>query len=139
LTQAALVAAAFTAVFVTTSCTTAPEPAHPADSTKYTLENTDRFVVLDRLGRSSVTCTGFTEHALADGRLEVVANLKNREDHPVDLQASCVFKDEQGLNVVEESPWQKVSIPKNATEAVRFTAVNLPAKTYTVRVREVKG
>ena len=120
------------------ACATEPEPAPAADSTKYTLENTDRFVVLDHTGRSAVTCTGFTEHALADGRLEVVANLKNRENRPVVLQTSCLFKDESGQNELEETAWQTIAVPANTTEAVHFTASSAAAKMYTVRVRDVR-
>lgn len=119
------------------ACATEPEPPPAADSTKYTLENTDRFVVLNHTGRSAVTCTGFTEHALADGRMEVVANLKNRESRPVELQASCLFKDESGQNELEETAWQTIAVPANTTEAVHFTASSAAAKMYTVRVRDV--
>lgn len=123
-------------VFVA-ACSTEPEPPTPADSTKYTLEDTDRFVVLNRTGKSAITCTGFTEHALADGRMEVIASLKNRESRPVELQASCVFKDDGGQNELEETAWQDVAVPANTTEAVHFTAGSVAAKTYTVRVRDV--
>lgn len=126
------------AVLAFAGCTNPPEPAIAAQSTKYTLENTDRFVVLNHMGASPVTCTGLMDHMVADGRMEVVANLKNRENRAVTLQAGCVFRDASGENELEETAWQNVSIPADTTEAVRFTASSPDAKSYTIRVRNIR-
>src|SRR6059036_791410 len=85
-----VVALAFTA-----GCATEPGPFAPLDTTKFTLENTDRFVLLDKPAQYSVTCTGLQERWLGDGRLEVVANVKNRESRRIQVQINCVFKDDQ--------------------------------------------
>ena len=119
-------------------CATQPGPFPPLDTTKYTLENTDRFVLLDQPTQHSVTCTGLQERPLADGRLEVVANVKNREARRIQVQVNCVFKDEQGFSTGDETPWQTLILSENSTEAVRFTAMNPQAKKYTVRVRQAR-
>ncbi len=119
-------------------CAVASGPFPALDTTKYTLENTDRFALLDEATQYSVTCTGLQEIALADGRLEVVANLKNRENRRIQIQVNCVFKDEQGFSTGDETPFQNVILSENATEAVRFTAMNTLAKKYTVRVRQAR-
>ena len=75
---------------------------------------------------------------LADGRLEVVANVKNRESRRIQVQISCVFKDEQGFSTGDETPWQNLILSESATEAVRFTAMNAAAKKYTIRVRQAR-
>ena len=75
-------------------------PFPPLDTTKFTLENSDRFVLLDQAAQNSVTCTGLQEVPLADGRLEVVANVKNRENRRIQVQINCVFKDAQGFSVL---------------------------------------
>lgn len=117
-------------------CATEQQVYQPLDTTKYTLENTDRFAALDRATQQTLSCTGIQQYALADGRLEIIANLKNRDSHRVEVQASCAFRDEQGLAIVEETPWKNVSIAENATEAVRFTANNAAGKKFTIRVRQ---
>lgn len=120
-------------------CVAQPGPLPPLDTTKYTLENTDRFVVLDQPAQYSVTCTGLQERTRSeDGRLEVVANVKNREARRIQVQINCVFKDEQGFSTGDETPWQTLILSENATEAVRFTAMNPLAKKYTVRVRQAR-
>lgn len=131
-----LVATSALALFA--GCVAQPGP-HPAlDTTKYTLENTDRFVLLDQPAQISVTCTGLQERTLADGRLEVVANVKNREARRIQVQINCVFKDDQGFSTSDETPFQTLILAENSTEAVHFTAMNALAKKYTIRVRQAR-
>jgi uncharacterized protein YcfL len=133
-----LLLAATAAFALTSGCVNEPGPFAPLDTTKFTLEQTDRFVLLDKPAQNSVTCTGLQEIPLADGRLEVVANVKNRESRRIQVQINCVFKDAQGVSTGDETPWQTLILSENATEAVRFTAMNAQAKKYTVRVRQAR-
>ena len=126
------------ALALANGCTTATGPHLPLDTTKFTLENTERFVLLDQPAQNSVTCTGLYERPLADGRLEVVANVKNREARRIQVQINCVFKDEQGGPTGDETPWQTLILSENSTEAVRFTAMNGLGRKYTVRVRQAR-
>lgn len=131
-----LPAAAALAVFA--GCVTQPGPLPPLDTTKYTIENTERFVLLDQPTQNSVTCTGLQERALADGRLDLVANVKNRENRRIQVQIDCVFKDDQGFSTGDETPFQTLILAENSTEAVHFTAMNTLAKKYTIRVRQAR-
>jgi uncharacterized protein YcfL len=133
-----LAASAAAVLALAAGCATEPGPFAPLDTTKFTLENTDRFVLLDQPAQYSVTCTGLQERPLADGRLEVVANVKNREPRRIEVQINCVFKDEQGFSTGDETPWQTLILSENSTEAVRFTAMNPQGKKYTVRVRQAR-
>ena len=75
---------------------------------------------------------------LDDGRLEVVANVKNRESRRIQVQINCVFKNEQGFSTGDETPFQTLILAENSTEAVSFTAMNSLAKKYTIRVRQAR-
>ena len=119
-------------------CQTEPGPHLPQDTTKYTLESTERFVVMDKQVQRSVTCTGLQEGMTADGRMEVAANIKNRESRRIQVQVSCAFKNAQGFSTGDETPWQTLILGENATETVRFTATNNQAQRYTVRVRQAR-
>lgn len=119
-------------------CQTEPGPFLPQDTTKYTLESTERFVVMDKHVQYSVTCTGLQEGMTGDGRLEVAANIKNRENRRIQVQVSCIFKNEQGFSIGDETPWQTLILGENATETVRFTAMTPQARKYTVRVRQAR-
>jgi len=118
-------------------CST-PGPYTAQDTTKYTIENTEKFVLLDEAAQHSVTCTGLQERILSDGRLEVVANVKNRENRRIQVQIQCVFKDEQSMSTGDETPWQTLILSEYSTEAQRFTAANTQAKKYTIRVRQAR-
>ena len=122
---------------LTAGCATQPGPFAPLDTTKFTLENTEKFVLLDQPTQYSVTCTGLQE-STPNGRLEVVANVKNRESRRIQVQVNCVFKDEQGFSTGDETPWQTLILSENSTEAVRFIAMNTQARKYTVRVRQAR-
>ena len=134
---AALLVSVAALAFIT-GCATQTGPFPPLDTTKFTLENSDRFVLLDQPAQNSVTCTGLQETPLDDGRLEVVANVKNRENRRIQVQINCVFKDAQGFSTGDETPWQTLILSEYSTEAVRFTAMNALAKKYTVRVRQAR-
>jgi len=118
------------------ACVNPAQTSLPPETTKYTLENTDRFAFEAGGPAHAISCTGLMELPLADGRLEVVANLKNREMAPVKVQVGCAFKDASGEATIENSPWQNVTLPENATVSVRFTASTPAAKKYTVLVRD---
>ncbi len=132
LSLAALAALAFFA-----GCTK-PGPYAAKDTTKYTLENTENFVLMDKKVQYSVTSTGIQQRINDDGRLEVVANIKNREDRRIQIQVSCVFKDDQGFSTGDETPWQNVILGEYTTEAVNFKSMNAQARKYTVRVRQAR-
>ena len=129
---------ATTAVLALLAGCSTPGPYAPQDTTKYTIENTNQFVLLDEPTQTSVTCTGIEPRTLADGRLDLVALVKNRENRRIQVQAQCVFKDEHGFSTGDETPWENLILAENSTEAVRFTAMNTQAKNFTVRVRQAR-
>lgn len=106
-----------------------------ADSTKYTIENTEKFARLDAAAQAGIICTGLQEHFDVVGQLEVVANIKNRTTGSVQIRVRCVFKDANGFAIGDETAWQTLTLGDEATEAVRFTAKNKLARKYTIVVR----
>lgn len=108
----------------------------PKNTTKYDLENREKLVLLDARVQRSVTCSGIQERALDDGRLEIMANIRNREGRRIEVQIACVFKDANGFPTGDESPFQTLILSENAQEAVKFTSLNALAKKYTIRIRE---
>ncbi|GDY19205.1 hypothetical protein LBMAG56_05500 [Verrucomicrobiota bacterium] len=108
----------------------------PKNTTKYDLENREKLVLLDARVQRSVTCSGIQERVLEDGRLEIAANIRNREGRRIQVQIGCVFKDANGFPTGDESPFQTLILTENAQEAVKFTSLNNLAKKYTIRIRE---
>lgn len=129
---------ALLATLVLAGCKAPTGPFSPQDTTKYTLENTEMFVLMDQAVQHSVTSTGIQRGTTEDGRLELVANIKNRESRRIQVQVSCVFKDAQGFSTGDETPWETLILGGNETKAVSFTAMNANAERFTVRVRQAR-
>ena len=107
----------------------------PQATAKGNLETSDNFVLLDPVTQHSVTCAALEEHILGDGRIEAAANVRNRTNTRMEVQVSCVFKDDYGV-AVDETPFQTLILTENSTETVKFTSMNDKAKRFTVRIRQ---
>ena len=127
-----------TALFTGCSSSHDKGPYLPQQSKTPAYENSERVVLLDPGVQYSVTSTGINEHTLADGRLEITIQLRNRENRRIEVQANCVFKDAAGMTTGDETPFQTVILTENATEQVKFTSMNNLAKKYTIRVRQAR-
>jgi hypothetical protein len=93
---------------------------------------------MDKQVQYSITSTGIQYRTLPDGRLEITANIKNKENRRLQVQVSCVFKNERGYSSGDETPWQTLILAENITESVTFTSMNNEARAYTVRVRQAR-
>jgi hypothetical protein len=109
----------------------------PQDAGKYNFEDTSKFVLFDAGAQRSVTCPGIQESRTSDGRMKVNANLRNRENRRIEVQANCVFKDAQGF-AIDETPFRTVILDENATESVSFESFRKDVSKYTIRVREAR-
>jgi hypothetical protein len=101
-------------------------------------EGVEPVVLLDPGVRHSVTCSGIQEQILPDGRLEVIAHLRNRENRRLEVQANCVFKDQNSFSTGDETPFVMVILTENGTEDVKFVSMNNLARKYTIRVRQAR-
>ncbi|MBT5925398.1 MAG: hypothetical protein HOH33_02135, partial [Verrucomicrobia bacterium] len=63
----------------------------------YDLENQTEFVLMNKRVAKSVTVAGIQERVLGDGRLEVTANVLSKDSRRIQVQISCVFKDQNGF------------------------------------------
>jgi hypothetical protein len=109
----------------------------PVNTNKYNYETNARFVDMDPGTQRSVTCSEIQKRPLPDGRLEVAANVRNRENRRLQVQISCVFKDEQGFEV-DSTPWETLILTENETKTERFPSANNQAKNFTIRIREAR-
>ena len=124
---------------VTTVITGHPGGAYDTvNATKYDLENQQLFVLLDKGTERSVTCSRIEQRPLPDGRIEVLANVRNRQERRIQVEINCVFKDDRGFSTGDETPFQTLILTENAQETVRFVSANPLAKKYTIRVRQAR-
>ena len=131
--------AASGAVLLAAGCSTHDKGPYLPEGVKTpAYEGREPVVLLDPGVQYSVTCVSLQEKTLPDGRLEVIAHLRNRENRRIELQANCVFKDQNGFSTDDESPFAMVILTENATEDARFVSMNNLAKKYTIRVRQAR-
>jgi hypothetical protein len=110
----------------------------PVNTGKYDLENHDPIVLMDKRVEHSITIAGIEQTKTLDGRLRVLANFRNRVNHRIEMQVSCVFKDEKGFPTGDETPWETLIITEHAQEGVSFVAMNPQGKRATIRVRQAR-
>ncbi len=108
----------------------------PKNTTKYNLEDDIPVVLMDKMVQRSVTSPGVEQSTLPDGRLRIVAKLRNRESRRIQVQVSCVFKNANGFSTGDETPWVDVILTEGSQEGVVFDSMNDQAKKFTVRVRQ---
>lgn len=127
--------AALTALVIFTGCKSTGGAYLPKNATKHNYEDSEQLVLMDAMVQRSVTSPGIQQTRLPDGRLEVAANLRNREGRRIQVQTQCEFKDGQGFTI-DSTPWNTTILTERGQETVRFTSMNDKAQRYTIRVRQ---
>jgi hypothetical protein len=82
-----------------------------------------------------ISCTGLIQRTLPNGKLEVICNVKSREAVSLEVQVQCVFLEEIGTGIAEETTWRAFTLPELATETVRFTSTRPGLRFCTLRAR----
>ncbi|MBG86763.1 MAG: hypothetical protein CMO80_07670 [Verrucomicrobiales bacterium] len=108
----------------------------PKNTAVYNLEDSEPVVLMDRFVQRSVTAPGVKQMTLKDGRMRVIANIRNRESRRIQVQVSCVFKDEDGFPTGEPSNWRDLILTEGAQEGIEFYSLNDKARKFTVRIRQ---
>jgi hypothetical protein len=116
-------------------CATPPPPAAAQAQAPYSVPSTAKFAPVDAAAAASLECESLQERVLGDGRLEIVAVIRNRTALRVGAQARCVFRDGQGIPTGDETPWQSLVLEGNSSEALRFVAPAAADSRYAVGVR----
>jgi hypothetical protein len=128
-----------TLVAIGSGCATTSETGAyaPQNTDQFNYEATAPFVLMSPGAQNSVTVADIRSETLPDGRLQVAANVRNRENRRIQVQTNCEFKNADGF-AVDSSPWQTLILTENSMETVQFASMNKDAKRYTIRVREAR-
>lgn len=135
-----LISFAAATLLITAGCSSTHDrgPYVPQTSKTPAHEAKEPVVLMDPGVQYSITHSGVQELVLEDGRLQVTVHLRNRENRRIEVQANCVFKDQNGFSTGDETPWQTVILTENTTEDVKFVSANTQARKATVRVRQAR-
>ena len=126
---------AASAIFLA-GCATGEGARAPVVKTQSALEDKSQYALMGPRVQRSIDFSSTQQKFLEDGRLEVITNVRNRENRRIEVQISCVFKDERNFSTGDETPWRTLILTENSQEAVNFTSMNNRAKNFTIRVRE---
>jgi hypothetical protein len=108
----------------------------PAATTQHHVEDQGRYELEGPHVQHSVSFTNTQIRTMEDGRLEVISNVRNKENHRIEVQISCIFKDANNFTTGDETPWRTLILTENSEEPVNFTSMNNRAKNFTIRIRE---
>lgn len=125
-------------LIVHTGCKSHEGAYAPVLKESHETENREPLVLMDPGAQRSISTTGIQRRTMEDGRLQVTANIVNRENRRLQVQVNCVFKDAQGFSTGDESPWRTLILTENSQESVSFTSLNDKAEKFTIRVREAR-
>lgn len=122
------------AIFLTGCATESAK--QPVTVTPYGAEDKSRYALEGPHVQHSIAYTTTEMRTLEDGRLEVITNVRNKENRRLEVQISCIFKDANNFSTGDETPWRTLILTENSEEPVNFTSMNNRAKNFTVRIRE---
>lgn len=109
------------------------------DPTRSTQELTTPLALMDKRVQNSIKAAGpFEKVRKGDGRLRVNANIMNRDNRRIQVQVQCVFKDENGYSINDETPWQNVILTENSVKGLTFNSLSDKAVNFTIRVRQAR-
>lgn len=129
-------------IFLLSGCAAGPYHTIPYD-VQQDKERNLKVVVLDKdldsqfSSKRIVVLTKKTEWT-EDQRLKVYCEIRNMKDEVLRLQIQTVFRDEQGLQIGDDTNWELVLVPGYATYAYKTVAFNTKAKDYTIRIRKAQ-
>ena len=120
-------------VTLVTSCA-GPEPATRIDPDNDVEEQTD-VVVLDDDLESDLEVTSRSRR-LTDNRLEIKVKIVNRSGDDLHVQIQTSFKDDDGFQTEEPTPFAHRLITENSTMEYSETSIGKDATRYIVRIKE---
>lgn len=127
------------AVLATSGCASREGAYMTTDPETHTQEIASKFVLMDRGARRSIKLAGPIQQGRTDdGRLQVTANIMNRENRRLQVQVQCIFKNANGVSTGDETPWENLILTENGIESVSYSALNSQASDFTIRVREAR-
>ena len=107
-------------------------------TTRYSLADTAKVSLLDEAVQQAVECTGLQVVRRKDGRLEVVASLKNLGRQTLGVEVDATFKGPAGETLADETPWHRLTLEGNNTVVAQFVSRDGRAADFVVRVRTAK-
>lgn len=115
-----------------------PSKPCPVVTTRYSLADTAKVTLMDETVRQAVECTGLQVSHRKDGRLEVIASLKNLDHRTLLVDVAATFKGPVGEALADETPWHRLTLEGNNTVVARFVSREAQAADFVVRVRVAK-
>ncbi len=92
-------------------------------------------VILDEKLTPFVAVDAHHTERTAQGKLKVMANLRNRTNQDHTVQVQTVFRDANGFSIDDDTPWETILLTANETRTISTTSTTPKAERYTIRIR----
>lgn len=129
-------------IFLLSGCAAGPYYTIPYD-VKQDKERNLKVVVLDKdldnqFSSKRIVILAQKTELTEDGRLKVYCEIRNMKSEMLRVQIQTVFRDEQSFQIGDDTNWELILIPGNATYAYKTAAFSPKAKDYTIRIRKAQ-
>lgn len=115
-----------------------PSTTAPVMGTRYSLADTEKVMLMDGTVQQAVECTGLQVINRKDGRLEVIASLKNMDHNTFVIEVGAAFKGPAGEDLDDRTAWHRLILEGNNTVIARFVSKDARAADFAVQVRTAK-
>ena len=99
------------------------------------VERNQQFVLMDQVLKNKFSFEQPVLREVANGRLEVIVDIRNRTNYNQSVDASMAWRDAQNV-VIDETAWTRLIFGANQTVTYRTTSISNQAINFTVRLRE---
>ncbi len=132
-------ALAIALAFTVTACSRSRGPDVPIADAKAVARTQSPVVLFDKTLKGKIAADQVEQYRLADGRMSISANLRNRTKKALTVQTRTVFKDAGGFAIDDETSWQNLFLSPQQYSTVRAASMTGAAEMATVEVRYPKS
>lgn len=98
------------------------------------LEEAENLVYLDSALTAAIPCRQLTSSRLPSGRLQVLAQFYNNQDHTAECAIKLKFKDE-AQRVLDETGWMPLLLPRRELTQYEHTSLTTQATDFVLLLR----
>ncbi|MBU0616485.1 MAG: hypothetical protein KKI02_02085 [Planctomycetes bacterium] len=101
------------------------------------LEAEENLVYLDSALTAAIPCHDLTSERLPSGRLRVLAQFYNRQNHTAECAVKLKFKDDT-RRILDETGWMPLLLPRRELTQFEHTSLTTQATDFVLLLREAK-
>ena len=113
-----------------------PRRGRTVEGSRVVAEHEEEFILLNRALKKKFSFEIPAQRRVANDRLEVIVQIRNRTNHRQVVDASTIFRDADNVPINDETAWTRLIFDPNQTLTYRATSITSKAALFTVRIRQ---